>query len=251
MRYGTLLDKLLKKDYENLTIKELGVLNKYNEIFGLDDVFKRLYEGLIKGENNLNLINEELKIKLLPRILILESLSKVEINEPELNVNFKANLLNNLKKMDNLRICHFIDRVSWLLKENNIRFFGVQTNNEVSYHMINKVISDSYNLNLVFEIFEKNNKKRFLHLDVNKFNKEQMIEVLSKYLTSYLYILEIMSEVVLNCDTENLNRRVLACAIKKNTEQYRKVISEDKKLFKVKGNRLFKRWSYFIEIIKD
>ena len=37
MRYGTLLNKLLEKDYENLTIEELGVLDKYKETFGLGD----------------------------------------------------------------------------------------------------------------------------------------------------------------------------------------------------------------------
>lgn len=251
MRYGTLLNKLLEKDYENLTIEELGVLDKYRETFGLGDEFKKLYEGLIKGENNLNKIKEELETKLLPRILILENLSKLEIKEPELNVNFRGELLNNLRKMDNLRICYFIDKVSYQIKENNIRFFGVKRQNEISYHMINKVISDSYNLNLVFEIFEKNSKNKFLHLDVNKFNKEYMIEVLNKYFTCYLYILEIISDVVLNCDEDELSKKTLAFAITKEIKQYLNVIREDKKLFKVKGNRLFRNWSYFIEILND
>ena len=117
--------------------------------------------------------------------------------------------------------------------------------------MINKVISDSYNLNLVFEIFEKNNKNKFLHLDVNKFNKEYMIEVLNKYFTCYLYILEIISGVVLNCDEDELSKKTLAFAITKEIKQYLNVIREDKKLFKVKGNRLFRNWSYFIEILND
>ena len=251
MRYGTLLNKLLEKDYENLTIEELGVLDKYRETFGLGDEFKKLYEDLIKGENNLNKIKEELETKLLPRILILENLSKLEINEPELHVNFRGELINNLRKMDNLRICYFIDKVSYQIRENNIRFFGVKRQNEISYHMINKVISDSYNLNLVFEIFEKNNKNKFLHLDVNKFNKEYMIEVLNKYFTCYLYILEIISDVVLNCDEDELSKKTLAFAITKEIKQYLNVIREDKKLFKVKGNRLFRNWSYFIEILND
>ena len=97
MRYGTLLNKLLEKDYENLTIEELGVLDKYRETFGLGDEFKKLYEDLIKGENNLNKIKEELETKLLPRILILENLSKLEINEPELHVNFRGELISNLR----------------------------------------------------------------------------------------------------------------------------------------------------------
>ena len=251
MRYGTLLNKLLEKDYENLTIEELGVLDKYKETFGLGDEFKKLYEDLIKGENNLNKIKEELETKLLPRILILENLSKLEINEPELHVNFRGELINNLRKMDNLRICYFIDKVSYQIKENNIRFFGVKRQNEISYHMINKVISDSYNLNLVFEIFEKNSKNKFLHLDVNKFNKEYMIEVLNKYFTCYLYILEIISDVVLNCEEDELSKKTLAFAITKEIKQYLNVIREDKKLFKVKGNRLFRNWSYFIEILND
>ena len=251
MRYGTLLNKLLEKDYENLTIEELGVLDKYRETFGLGDEFKKLYEDLIKGENNLKIIKEELETKLLPRILILENLSKLEINEPELHVNFRGELINNLRKMDNLRICYFIDKVSYQIRENNIRFFGVKRQNEISYHMINKVISDSYNLNLVFEIFEKNSKNKFLHLDVNKFNKEYMIEVLNKYFTCYLYILEIISDVVLNCDEDELSKKTLAFAITKEIKQYLNVIREDKKLFKVKGNRLFRKWSYFIEILND
>ena len=251
MRYGTLLNKLLEKDYENLTIEELGVLDKYRETFGLGDEFKKLYEDLIKGENNLNKIKEELETKLLPRILILENLSKLEINEPELHVNFRGELISNLRKMDNLRVCYFIDKVSYQIKENNIRFFGVKRQNEISYHMINKVISDSYNLNLVFEIFEKNSKNKFLHLDVNKFNKEYMIEVLNKYFTCYLYILEIISDVVLNCEEDELSKKTLAFAITKEIKQYLNVIREDKKLFKVKGNRLFRNWSYFIEILND
>ena len=251
MRYGTLLNKLLEKDYENLTIEELGVLDKDRVTLGLGDEFIKLYEDLIKGENNLNKIKEELETKLLPRILILENLSKLEINEPELHVNFRGELINNLRKMDNLRICYFIDKVSYQIRENNIRFFGVKRQNEISYHMINKVISDSYNLNLVFEIFEKNSKNKFLHLDVNKFNKEYMIEVLNKYFTCYLYILEIISGVVLNCDEDELSKKTLAFAITKEIKQYLKVIKEDKKLFKVKGNRLFRNWSYFIEILND
>ena len=251
MRYGTLLNKLLEKDYENLTIEELGVLDKYRETFGLGDEFKKLYEDLIKGENNLNKIKEELETKLLPRILILENLSKLEINEPELHVNFRGELINNLRKMDNLRICYFIDKVSYQIKENNIRFFGVKRQNEISYHMINNGISDSYILNLVFEIFEKNSKYKFLHLDVNKFNKQYMIEVLNKYFTCYLYILEIISDVVLNCDEDELSKKTLAFAITKEIKQYLNVIREDKKLFKVKGNRLFRNWSYFIEILND
>lgn len=258
MKYGSLLDKLLNKDYLSLSFNEIKILNNNKVVFGLDKKFQVLYEKielevLSKGEvslDNLVKVKEILEVDLLPRVIILENLSSVIIDENELKVNFKGDFIKNLTLMNNNQICYFIDIMSFYIRKHKIRFFGVGRNNEIAYHMINKVVSDSLGLRFVFDIFGKNCTENFVHLEINRLKKELFIESLDKYCISYIYILDIISKIVLDYDEQLLSKKSLKFEINKEIKEFKNVIEEDKKLFKTKDRR-FRTWSYFIEALNE
>lgn len=234
-----LLNKILCKDYENITIKELFLMKKHQKVFGLDKQFSQV---IIKNNWNKtdetklvglsddikNEVIETLKKELLPRTIILEELSKVDLEGEGINSNFNFKFVDSLKKLDNLKLCKFIDRISYYMKKNSkLNFFGRKSNGDGVYHELNKVISDSLGLSLVFQIFGKKFLNRYVHLPVDKFDKNEFIEVLSKYCIRHTYILEIIVNTISELEIEMLEGKKGSFIIGKNVKYYLDIVVED------------------------
>ena len=83
---GNILYSILHKEYEQLTVKNLFLLDRYKKVFGLDKEFTQLLKKYSLNKKDETLIDEldkeikievieELQKKLLPRTNILENLS--------------------------------------------------------------------------------------------------------------------------------------------------------------------------------
>ena len=237
----SLLDKILCKDYLNLTIKEIILINKHKKIFGLGKELSKVIEKFKYDKNNDSYLNdsevnekkeviEVLQKELLPRTIILENLSNVDLDEEGINSNFKSKFINNLRDLNNLQICKLIDRISYYFNKKKLNFFGRKSSGDGAYHQINKVISESLNLTLVFQIFGKQYPKysnRYMHLPIAKFNKELLIEALNQYCVRYLYILEVIASTMSKLDSEQLEGKKGSFAIGKEIKHYLEIVKED------------------------
>ena len=127
----SLLDKILCKDYLNLTIKEIILINKHKKIFGLGKELSKVIEKFKYDKNNDSYLNdlevnekkeviEVLQKELLPRTIILENLSNVDLDEEGINSNFKSKFINNLRDLNNLQICKLIDRISYYFNKKKL-----------------------------------------------------------------------------------------------------------------------------------
>ena len=213
---GNLLNKILNKDYESLTVKELFLMKKYQKNFSSDKQFLQIIinsnwnkndetELLYLSDEVKNEVIETLKKELLPRTIILENLSKVDLESEGINSNFNYKFTKSLEKLDSFQICKLIDRISHFMKKNSkLNFFGRKSNGDGVYHELNKVISNSLGLNLVFHIFGKKLLNRYMHLPVDRFDKNEFIEVLSKYCIRHTYILEIIANTISEMEVELL-----------------------------------------------
>ena len=236
---SNVLDKILSRNYEQLTISDLFLIDKYQKHFGLDKQFSQvLTKNNLnkKDETNLNDVNEDvkneiievLKKELLPRTIILENLAKVDLEKEGIVSNFNSKFVESLRKLDNLKLCKLIDRISYyMLKNSKLNFFGRKSNGDGAYHEFNKVISDSLGLSLVFQIFGKKYLNRYTHLPIDKFNKEAFIEALSKYCVRYTYILEIIVNTMATFDLELLEGKKGSFKIGKEIKTYLDIVVED------------------------
>ena len=234
----SLLDKILSKDYLNLTVKEIILINKHKKVFGLEKELSKVIEKFKYDKNNDSYLNdleiyekneiiEVLQKELLPRTIILENLSNVDLDEEGINSNFKSKFINNLRDLNNLQICKLIDRISYYFKKKKLSFFGRKSSGDGAYHQINKVISESLNLTLVFQIFGKQYSNRYMHLPIDKFNKELLIETLNQYCVRYLYILEVIASTISKLDPEQLEGKKGSFVISKEIKHYLEIVEED------------------------
>lgn len=54
----SLLDKILSKDYLNLTVKEIILINKHKKIFGLEKELSKVIEKFKYDKNNDSYLND-------------------------------------------------------------------------------------------------------------------------------------------------------------------------------------------------
>ena len=197
------LKKIIDKEFESLTVEELKVIVTYDSVFPISKTDKKALERIIEDgitESNKDKMVTVLKEGLPNSFAILSNLDKHDIIDGEIKIEFRKNLIENLKLMNHLQLGTFIDKVLMVSKEFKIRFFR---NEEYSLHEINGVISKSFGLTLVFEVFKKGEYKTFREIPFEHTDKNLMIEVLNAQCVRYLYILKIISEVVLVTEKDN------------------------------------------------
>ena len=109
------LKKIINRDFEKLTVEEFQTLIEYYEVFNLKKKDTKILEKAIA---NIGLASEKDKAvamlkEALPNahtILASLDLNSIEVNGVE--INFRKSFLENLKRMDNLQLCIFIDKVA-------------------------------------------------------------------------------------------------------------------------------------------
>lgn len=240
------LKKILDKDFEAVTVDELKVIVAHDNIFPISKKDKKALEKIIENgitDDNRDKMVAVLKEGLPNSFAILSNLDKYDLVDGEIKIEFRKDLIENLKLMNHLQLGIFIDKVLMVSKESKIRFFR---NEEYSLHEINGVISKSLGLTLVFEIFKKGEYKTFLHIPFEHTDKNLMIEVLNTQCVRYLYILKIISEVVLATEEGKLTGTKINKSIREQISGYVKLIKKERKYVKKTGAVPKQTWTYSI-----
>lgn len=240
------LKKIIDKEFESLTVEELKVIVTYDSVFPISKTDKKALEKIIEDgitESNKDKMVAVLKEGLPNSFAILSNLDKHDIIDGEIKIEFRKNLIENLKLMNHLQLGIFIDKVLMMSKEFKIRFFR---NEEYSLHEINGVISKSFGLTLVFEVFKKGEYKTFMEIPFEHTDKNLMIEVLNAQCVRYLYILKIISEVVLTTEKDKLKGTKINKNIREQIDGYVKLIKKERKYVKKTGAVPKQTWTYSI-----
>ena len=238
------LKKLVNREYGELTYEELKLIINNETVFSLS---KKDTKALVKIIDNNALDSSKDKITNilrdgLPNIfMILSRLDKQSVVEGAINIDFRKRLIENLNKMNNLRLCYFIDKVLKTSKDERIRFFW---NQEYSLHAINEVISKSLGLTLVFEIFKPGKYQTFKDINYHQIDKKQMIDVINSQSARYIYILEGIAEVVLETNEEELSGTKINKRIKQQISDYLNVVLKEKEAVRATGVKAKKTWIY-------
>lgn len=238
------LKKIIGRELSDLTAEELKVIINNNSIFQLNKKDTKVLEKILNS-NTLDENRDEVTLIVedgLPStFVILNNLDKCGIKEGGIEINFREALISNLRRMNNLQLCVFIDKVLKCGKEEKLRFFR---HRDYSLHEINSVISRSLGLTLVFEIFKAGKAKNFKAIDYNRIDKEQMIEVLDEQFARYLYILEIISEIVLFAGEASLLKTKINKVIKERIKDYLVIIYKEKSAVRATGVAPRQTWTY-------
>jgi hypothetical protein len=240
------LKKILDKDFEAITIDELKVIINHDTIFPISKKDKKALEKIIEDgitDGNRDKMVAVLREGLPNSFMILSNLDKYELVDGEIKLEFRKNLIENLKVMNHLQLGTFIDKVLMVSKESKIRFFR---NEEYSLHEINGVISKSLGLTLVFEIFKKGEYKTFLEIPFEHTDKKLMIEALNMQCVRYLYILKTISDIVLATETSKLTGTKINKTIREQINDYVKLIKKERKYVKKTGAVPKPTWTYSI-----
>ena len=240
------LKKIVDKEFESLTVDELKVIVTYDSVFTISKTDNKTLEKIIEDgitERNKDKMVAVLKEGLPNSFAILSNLDRHDIIDGEIKIEFRKNLIENLRLMNHLQLGFFIDKVLMMSKEFKIRFFR---NEEYSLHEINGVISKSLGLTLVFEVFKKGEYKTFMEIPFEHTDKNLMIEVLNAQCVRYLYILKIISEVVLTTEKDKLKGTKINKNIREQIDGYVKLIKKERKYVKKTGAVPKQTWTYSI-----
>lgn len=240
------LKKILDKDFEKLTTEELQVIITHEEVFPIRKKYKKELEEIIEEgitEDNKDKMVATLKESLPHPFAILASLDTCSLEEGEIKIDFRENLTENLKLMNHLRLCIFIDKLLMVSKESKIRFFR---NEEFSLHEINGAVSKSFGLTLVFEVFKKGYQKIFLDLPFTHFDKARMIEALNTQCVRYFYILKTIADIVLATEENKLRGTKINKEIRGQIADYVRLIKNERKYNNKTGAEPRKTWTYSI-----
>jgi hypothetical protein len=242
----TFLRKIIDKDFGALIVDEVKVIITQDNVFSISKKDKKILEKFVEEnsfETNKDKVISILKEGLPNSFVILSSLDKHSILEDGIKIDFRKDLIENLKLMNHKQLGTFIDKVLMISDESKIRFFR---NEEYSLHEINGVISKSLGLTLVFEIFKKGEYKTFLEIPFEHTDKKLMIEVLNTQCVRYLYILKTISDIVLATETSKLTGTKINKTIREQTNDYVKLIKKERKYVKKTGAVPKQTWTYSI-----
>lgn len=242
----TFLRKIIDKDFGALTLDEVKVIIVQDNVFSISKKDKKALEKLIEEnsfETNKDKVVSILKEGLPSSFAILSSLDKYSVLKDGIQIDFRKNLIENLNQMNHLQLGIFIDKVLMVSDESKIRFFR---NEEYSLHEINGVISKSFGLTLVFEVFQKGKYKLFLDIPFSLVDKYLMIEALNLHLVRYLYILKIISEAVLATEESKLTGTKINKTIREQISDYVKIIKKERVTVRKTGAVPKQTWTYSI-----
>jgi hypothetical protein len=240
------LKKILDKDFETITVDELKVIITHDSVFAISKKDKKALEKIIEDgitDDDRDKMVAVLKEGLPNSFAILSNLDKYDLVDGEIKIEFRKNLVENLKTMNHQQLGIFVDKVLMVSKEFKIRFFR---NEEYSLHEINGVISKSLGLTLVFEVFKKGEYKTFMEIPFEHTDKNLMIEALNAQCVRYLYILKIISEVVLATEKDKLKGTKINKNIREQIDGYVKLIKKERKYVKKTGAVPKQTWTYSI-----
>ena len=101
------LKKIIDKEFESLTVEELKVIVTYDSVFPMSKTDKKALEKIIEDgitESNKDKMVAVLKEGLPNSFAILSNLDKHDIIDGEIKIEFRKNLIENLKLMNHLQL---------------------------------------------------------------------------------------------------------------------------------------------------
>lgn len=250
------LDKLLTNDYEGMSLRHFQIIDTYNTVFKVGSAFHKIIEKINRKPKELftdstkKELIEIINDKMPPRLFVLNALDNYPILEQDIEISFKNDFYKNIESMNINQLCHLIDRLDDIASKHKISFFGSNNNRPIAYHNLNKVVSQSLGYSLVFTIFEKNKSKEYQKLDINKINKSRLINCLKNQCKLYFYILEGLSDIILNFKEVDLDKKSLTYEINKKLEKYFSIIKQEHKLLNTKGKKSTDKWKYLIDKVE-
>ena len=245
------LDKLINKEFGNLTLNELRAIISNREVFSLNKTDTKVLERIVnkgKLEEDRDKVVSTLEEGLPLAFVILSNLDKHSIKEENVEIDFREELLNNLGQMTHLQLCVFVDKVLKISKEGRLRFFR---NKDYSLHAINSVVSRSLGLSLVFEIFKQGKAKNFMAIDYTRINKKQMIEEINNQAVRYLYVLATIAKVVLNTEEASIMGTKINKRINEGISVYLNIINKEKSAVRATGVAPKQTWTYMLCGVTD
>ena len=118
-----LLKKIIDKDFGELTIDEVKVIINQDSIFSINKKDKKVLEKFIEEnsfEINKDKVSSILKDGLPNSFAILSALDKHSIAEDGIKIDFRKDLMENLKQMNHQQLGIFIDKVLMISDESKI-----------------------------------------------------------------------------------------------------------------------------------
>ena len=238
------LNKLLNRDFENLSIEELNAIVNSEDVFPMTKKDKKVLEKII-SKNTLDSDRSAVVAVLgeaIPQaIVILNKLDKFSIDTGPIKIDLKNELLDDLNQMNNFQLCIFIDKVMFMSKEYKINFLRHKV---YSLHEINSAFSRSFGLSLAFEIFKPGESKRFMVVDYSRLNKDMLINVIINQMVHCRYILKAISEAVLSTEESKLTGTKINKMIREAIAEYIDIIKEERKALRATGVRGEPTWTY-------
>ena len=183
------IEKIITGKFDELNRAEMLVIADNTDVFKMQKKFRKLLgDSELNGDKRYAAI-EMLKDELPSNICLLNKLDQFTISDPIYAVEFKKDFIEMAKKLPIYRLCILIDKLDYYMRKCKICFFG---NNQAKYnvwHEINKVISDSLGLDLVFEVFAcKQHYYRFEKLNYQAFKADKLITCLDTYCKNWTCI---------------------------------------------------------------
>lgn len=250
MTNNVFLNNLLTGNYKEMTVREFEILAKYDNIFNLGKKFEQLVNSLKKkeSEEKRTKIVEYIEEKIPLRFFILNRLDNYTIYEDDLVIDFKTAFYENLDKMNSIRLCYLIDRMTRLNEKYHINFFGHITNGPIAYHKFNEVISKAYRLNYAYGYFGKGApSKWFKIIRFERIDRDLLAQRIKEYAKLYFPILEGISEYLLYTKDEDLDSRKELLAMNKKMKIYFDILQREHKVVSGEVKDKNRTWKYLID----
>jgi len=235
-----LILKILNRKFDELTRDEMLVIANNPDVFKMPKKFGKLLSNSgftdEKRYAAIEMLNEELP----QSIYILNKLDEFSIDDPVYSVEFKKDFIETAKKLPIYRLCILIDKLNYYMRKCKICFFGNNQAKANVWHEINKVVSDSFGLNLVFEVFGcKEHYYRFERLNFRAFKADKLLVCLETYCKNWTCILYSIAKVLAEADDDSVSKKKsITAAINKSVQVYADIKSaERKKLGKVEKDQ--------------
>lgn len=238
------LNKLLNRNFENLSIEELSAIVDSDDVFSMNKKDKKVLEKIISKnslDSDRSAVVSVLAEAIPQAIVVLNKLDKFGIDTGSIKVDFQNELLDDLNQMNNLQLCIFIDKVMFMSKEYKINFLRHKV---YSLHEINSAFSRSFGLSLAFEIFKPGEAKRFMVVDYSRLDKNLLINVIVNQMVHCRYILKSIAESVLATEEIKLTGTKINKVIREDIAEYIDIIKEEKKAFSATGVKGEPTWTY-------
>lgn len=190
---GDFLFKVLKRDFESLTLDEINIIFSNYSLFGLTKKSMQIMKKTLSlGENFLTSVKDQLKQSVPSSIVILNNVEK------DSSVGFKYLFNSQLNKMNGLQLCFLIDKMGQFMREEKLRFFGGRNKMQDAYHKLNMLISNQFGFKCAFKVFHSSIANKFRFVNYDSLNTQVIVKFLMDSCINHFSVLTRFAAVILS-----------------------------------------------------